>query len=338
MFRWPVRCSLAIVTLLLVGCGLRPASGNLPTPVPTSDVKPTFPPTYTASPTETPILTPTATLTLSPTVTLTLTLTPQPIPTSTPTLPPSATPTWTPDLSTVTPGGPGSAVDVGTPVAGRTAAPGCTGTTTGGNLLLNPGFEEGFYFQDGSPSLAVPEGWTGFWLPEGSVVEYDLENQDGYRQPEMQVILAGPPFDIPPRVRTGEQAYYLFGGNKVFDGGIWQQVTVMPDDLLCLTGYAHAWSSHKAGDPAQSLLETEDDRRNANFLLGIDPLGGTSPWASGVVWSTPGHLYDEYQPVPSVQVRAGSGTVTVFVRGFTMWRFDHNDLFFDDISLVTVAP
>jgi hypothetical protein len=183
--------------------------------------------------------------------------------------------------------------------------------------------------------MQVPVSWIAFWKAEGTPVAYDPQNQDGYRRPEMRVIPNTPPYDNPPRVLAGSQAFMLFGGNKVFDAGLLQQVTVSAGDLLCLSGFGHAWSAHQGiGDPSHSRLETEDDRINMNFLVGIDPAGGADPYAPTVVWGTVAHLYDRYQAIPPVRTTAAGTTITVFVRGYTMWRFDHNDLFFDDIRLV----
>lgn len=319
----------------LSGCSLPGRAPELPASIPTateSRLRPTLPPASTPLPAESasshtpaPTVTPTITLTMTPTV--------ENFPTSTATVTPAITSTWTPEVSTWTPGGPGSATDFATPI-NTPSTSGCIGSPAGENYLFNSGFELGGFNQENNPSINVPEGWVGFWKPEGTPIEYDDENEDGYLRPEMLVIRADPPFDDPLRVHEGEQAFYLSGSNKVFDGGLWQQVSVPKGQSFCLTGFAHAWSSHKADDPSQSLLETEDDRRNANFLLGIDPTGGTSPWSPSVVWGGVGHLYDVYQPIPAIQVSAEGETITVFVRGYTMWRFDHNDLFFDDVSLI----
>lgn len=315
--------------LLLAGCTL-PFVGRVgPEPVPTADLRPTFPPTFTPSPTITPVVIPTETPTFTPTVTLTLTPTIAPVDTATSTPSPSPTATWTPDLRTSTPGGP-----LDTPSgSGTPASVGCGGRPVGDNLLNNPGFEGGQTAQDGIDSVRVPDGWTGFWLPEGTPTDYDQENPDGFRRPDMQVISKQPPYDNPPRVRSGDQAFLLSGANKVFDGGLLQQVRVIVGVPYCVSGYAHAWSSHKSDDPFHSQLDTPDDQINVTFLLGVDPTGGLNPWSPTVRWGAVGRLYDTYQAIPSLRVVSESETITVFVRGSTRWRFDHNDLFFDDIGL-----
>jgi hypothetical protein len=270
-------------------------------------------------------MTPTATLPPSPTPTPTGT--PGPTLTPTITLTPSFTPSVTPEVS------PTPTTEEGEEAPGAPVASGCTGTPGGTNLLSNPGFEGSQWMQDHF-EVNVPEAWVAFWSDDPDV-DWDPENNDGFQRPDMQVIEKSPQYENPPRILGGNRAFYIASGNRVFDGGIYQQVPVGSAGTLCLTGYAHAWSS-QTDDPTQSTLNSEDDRRNVTLQLGIDPTGGTSPWADSVVWGAPAHLYDTYQALPGVQTYAGGLTVTVFVRGSTLWRFNHNDLFFDDLSLTRV--
>ncbi len=328
--------------LILSGCGRTSA---LPYPVATlSDAqrtaiaaeRPTLPPTFTPSPTWTPVasntpidtletLGPTATFTLSPTV----------APSNTPSLTPipSATPTWTPDTGSIrptqgTPAGP-TPVEGSMVIVGGSSGSGCVGD----NLLQNPSFDDASAPWPDVEGIAVPEYWSPFWKTEGTPITYDPDNTEGYQRPEMRVINGSVPFDNPPRVMDGIQALYVYGGNKVFDGGVYQQVTISIGDRLCLTGFAHAWSAHQSGDATTSRLLTDDDRKNMNFMLGIDPTGGTNAYSAQVVWSPTVHIYDSYEAIPPVLTESTHLLVTVFVRGYTMWRFDHNDMYFDAIKL-----
>lgn len=326
---------ILLACLLALGAcrGLGANSISMPTPIATHIVaeKPTFPPTFTPSPTATPVRTPTLSPTPIPSITPTLTLTIEPVPTDTPTMTSTVTVTWTPDVNMATPSG------SATPGGGSgSVGQGCSKIPGAVNMLENGDFEGGRQWR-ATDGLEVPEGWAPFWK-EGMPVEYDPDNKDGYLRPDMGVLRDEPPPDEPPRVLSGSQALRVGGNNKVFDAGIFQQVVVNPGDTLCLTGNAHAWSAHQSNDPHHSKLDTEDDRRNANFLLGIDPTGGTDPWSDRVVWSVTAHLYDTYQSIPGVQAKAENATITVFVRGYTLWRFDHNDLFFDLISLERIEP
>jgi hypothetical protein len=227
----------------------------------------------------------------------------------------------------------------GTPATlGAPAAAGqCVIPASVENLLQNAGFEGPSYTQVHLPEFVTPERWVVFWKPEGTPTTYDSDNPDGYRRPQMQVIQNTAPFTDPPRIMEGNQAVYIFGGGKVYDAGLYQQVTVSQGDVLCLTGFAHGWSARQTDDSRQSLLNTADDRRNMNFQLGIDPTGGTDAFGASVVWGSVGNLFDQYQPIPSVRATAAGTTITVFVRGYNMWRFEHNDMFFDQLKLSKIG-
>lgn len=258
-------------------------------------------------------------------VTYTATPTIEPIPTKPPTdtLTPSLTPTLSPTY-----------LFTGTPVA---PIVGCSGIPASANLLNNGGFEGEQQPQE-SAYIKVPEGWVAFWLPAGTPLAYDPQNTSGYQVPEMHVIPSHAPYADPPRVFEGAQAFRMIGNDRAFDAGIMQQIAVTPGETFCLSGQGHAWSSFRGDDPYHSTLLSSDDRRNANFRLGIDPSGGTDPWASSVVWSPVANLYDEYQPILPVQTQAKGEMITVFVRGTILWRFAHNEMFFDAIVLARFVP
>ncbi len=300
----------ALLATILAACG---SPGAALTPIST----PTRVPTATFAPTAIPTITPT------PIVIYTLTPTIEPPPTRTPSLTPlpSATPTIT-----LTP-----------PPQSRLPSGACGGQVSADNKLVNGNFEGGQH-QQGASDIQVPAGWTAFWKKEGSPTVYDPQNGDGYQRPEMHVINSQPPYDNPPRIFEGAQAFHVTGNQRAFDAGIWQQVQVTAGVTYCLTGEAHAWSSYRSDNPFQSTLDIADDQRNANFLFGIDPIGATDPWSEAIQWGNPAHLYDHYQPIYALQVAAQNSTITVYVRGYMMWRFNHNELFFDAISLNQMGP
>jgi hypothetical protein len=265
-------------------------------------------PTIIPLPTQTPLVLYTATPTIEP--------------------PPTRTPTPTPTAS-LTPRP--SAI----PGAGLVGI-GCQGNFSASSLLVNGDFEGGEHAQE-VDSVQVPDGWTAFWRPVGSPVTYDPLNTEGYQRPEMSIIPKQPPYTDPARIAQGNQAFMLSGGLRVFDAGIFQVVTVNPGDSLCLTGLGQAWSSHVSDDPFSSTLLSGDDQRNANVQLGIDLQGGSDPFAASVQWGNAEHLYDKFAALDVVQISASGPSVTVFVRGYVLWRFAHNELFFDAISLVKQA-
>lgn len=257
---------------------------------------------------------------------------------STPTVRPTRTPTptWTPDVRQLPPTripGTGPTLLPTRPFGTATTLPsGCVARPNAQNLMRNGSFEGGTYDQ-GMPGQVIPENWLAFWRGEETPVTHDPSNQEGHRRPEFLVISKVPPYDNPPRIMDGSKALFLAASGRVIDGGVQQDVAVNMSDVLCLTGYAHGWSNNESDDIFHSQLVTEDDRNNLTFQLGIDPTGGNNPWASTVVWGPTIHTYDIYQSIPSLQVVAQQNSVTVFVRGSTLWRFRHNNLYFDDIRL-----
>ncbi|MFQ6100627.1 MAG: hypothetical protein ACE5OS_05255 [Anaerolineae bacterium] len=230
------------------------------------------------------------------------------------------------------------------------------------NLLRNGGFEadwgdershrchifpvdEGPYFAD-LGNIFVPPGWVAWFKHKGE----DLA------QPEGGDIGKSPD---PHRVRSGERAYKLFTFHRKHDAGLYQQVNVAPGTKLRLTAYAHAWSNHKGeGFPHPSdgrwsegvgyderiILEGDEPLLNGDpqndalgnftFYVGIDPTGGTDPFADTVVWGRGAHIYNAYHEVPAVEAVAQADTVTVFLRSKTLWAFKHNDAYWDDVELV----
>ncbi|MGD1996193.1 MAG: LysM peptidoglycan-binding domain-containing protein [Anaerolineae bacterium] len=215
----------------------------------------------------------------------------------------------------------------------------------GQNLLQNPGFEgincpptgwcEGNWTRDTFNNVTYaeifsPEGWITFWS-EG------MNSVDGrnYGRPECQVIPDAPPYVGPPaRVRNGNYALKQFGFYHAIDSGVYQVVDgLTPGGTVQASAYAHAWTcgddrdAYSCGDEYQML-----------FRVGIDPNGGTNPWSPSVVWAG-GYSYDEYSLIGPVETQVGeSGAVTMFLRATAKWSVKHNDVYWDDASLVYTTP
>jgi hypothetical protein len=220
------------------------------------------------------------------------------------------------------------------------------------NALKNPGFEGDWwrktYTGQQFGEIFVPEHWVAFWK-EGGPVPHDPSNHDGYGRPEMQVINREPPFLDPPRVRSGDRALKFFTFFRIHDAGVYQQVQgISPGARLRGTGWAHAWSSSQddpkvsdgPGRGAYSVRASEYDRddgvRNFTFTVGIDPTGGTDPWADSVVWGEGAHIYNAYAQIPPVEAVAQASTVTFFVRSKVLWPFKHCDAYLDDMQLTVI--
>jgi LysM repeat protein len=215
----------------------------------------------------------------------------------------------------------------------------------GQELLKNPGFEgincpvdgwcEGNWTRDtfnGAvySEIYSPEGWVTFWSEDYN----SLAGMD-YGRPECKVIPNAAPFLGPPaRVNSGNYAIQQFGFYRPIDSGIYQRVTgLSPGATVQASAYAHAWTCDEDGDPYSC-----GDTYQMLFQVGIDPTGGTNPWSGNIVWAS-GYSYDEYRKIGPVETQVGEGgNVTVFLRATAKWGFKHNDVYWDDASLVYVTP
>ncbi len=208
------------------------------------------------------------------------------------------------------------------------------------NLLKNGDFEGGWTHRSivfptqGAPyeaergEIFTPEGWITFFK-HGLPVEHDPDNQVGWAQPEVQVINKEPPFLDPPRIRSGKRAVKLFTFWKIHDAGLYQRVAqgVQQGMRLQLSAWAHAWSN-QADDPYTSIND-----ENISLMVGIDPKGGTNPWAESVVWSEPRNIYDRFGRL-RVTAEAHADVVTVFLRSRVLWPYKHCDVYWDAAELV----
>ncbi len=201
-------------------------------------------------------------------------------------------------------------------------------------------------------NVLTPPGWLT-WYRHGRPVDHDPDNGDGWQQPEVRDAR----HTDPPRMQSGEKGQLIFKTYGVFDAGFLQRVAVEAGQWVRLSGWAHAWSNNGGApvdngyDPRWSegrrvgynhffALEGTDGldggELNFTFWLGLDPHGGTDPYADSVVWGSGAHIYNAYHPVPSVAVRAEGSAVTVFLRAQSLWRFRINDAYWDDILLETM--
>ncbi|WP_347245692.1 hypothetical protein [Thermogutta sp.] len=235
------------------------------------------------------------------------------------------------------------------------------------NFLHNGDFERGWegvhhrcivFPVGGAPyereagEMACPEGWTA-WYRHGLPVEHDPQNGVGWSAPEIRPCGLTPD---PRRVCTGNWGCVVFTFSRIHDAGLFQQVAVAPGTRLRLSAWAHAWSnvwgSPHESDPRWSegshvgynaffaeegTPGLDDADRNFTFWVGIDPTGGTNPYAPTVVWGKGAHIYNAYYQVPAVETTALADRVTVFLRSRTLWPFKHNDAYWDDVLLQEVS-
>ncbi|MBN2391369.1 MAG: hypothetical protein JXR84_11625 [Anaerolineae bacterium] len=228
-------------------------------------------------------------------------------------------------------------------------------------MLKNASFEQGqdgnacqVFGPDGAYQVArgevdKPREWTVFYVHDkGFRPPWDADNHDGWCEPEVKIIPKQSPFLDPLRISEGSYAIKFFTMWRIHQAGLYQTAKVNPGERLRFTIDAHAWSSNDdnpqtsdgIGAGAFYALEgtvAEDTLRNITFKVGIDPTGGTDPFADTVIWGKGAHVYNAYHALPAVEAVAQGQYVTVFVIDQVLWRVKHNDVYFDNARLEIVT-
>jgi hypothetical protein len=207
------------------------------------------------------------------------------------------------------------------PAQSALAAPGAVPSNQA-NLLRNPDFE-GSYAQFAHYRTAViaPE-WLPWWKPQGGGDEA-WEN----RMPEYK-----PAAPYQQRIHSGGNAQQLFTYYGTHVGGIYQRVTGVPAGATVrFTIWGQAW----AGDSDDS--NQSEGGGPMRMKVGIDPTGGTDPWSGNIVWSGEQNPLDVWA-LFSVEAVARSDRVTVFTYSAPPWPTKHNDVYWDDATLVATTP
>lgn len=215
----------------------------------------------------------------------------------------------------------------------------------GANLLRNPSFEEGFYTFDpddyawvalyGSQradcrtsdgqnlpcnTAQTPLGWIPWWISHADG-DPDWKN----RMPEYKP--ATHPFAN--RLHSGNFAAQYFTFHSTHTAGLLQVVTVPANAEVQFSIWGQAWSSASDSD-------FSDFPTTVNMRIGLDPTGGTNPYNAAIVWSDYKQPYDSYQQF-SVSARAQGDKVTVFTISSPDEARKHNDIYWDDASLVVTG-
>jgi hypothetical protein len=120
------------------------------------------------------------------------------------------------------------------------------------------------------------------------------------------------------------------------DAGFYQTVGGLePGETVQFSAYGQAWSCNEDNQDATSC----GDPWAMALKVGIDPQGGTNPFAPTVVWSPDQKSPDVYSLIGPVSAQVGpGGTVTVFVRSIAKYAYKHMDAYWDDPSLVVAGP
>jgi hypothetical protein len=129
------------------------------------------------------------------------------------------------------------------------------------NLLLNPGFEDGFSPR-GAGEVVVGNGWFPWWV-QGTPDQTDV----GYlRRPEYKPE-DGRRFGY-RRIHGGDFGQKFFTTYSTHVAGIYQQVAVPRGYRLTFSIWVQVWSS--SGDDPDDIVDHGDYK----VSVGIDPRGG----------------------------------------------------------------
>ena len=219
----------------------------------------------------------------------------------------------------------------------------------GGNLLVNGDFEmgagEAWPFQDGIPEVQIAPGWRAFYVddrPAYAKVPYYCAPEDfrcAWGRPEFRGTSAA---EFAYRIHGGFLSQKYFSWNRQHEAGLYQQVSnIKPGTALRFQVYMQTWSclpgevwndcptGHLSNQPAP--MHTK---------VGIDPYGGTNPWAATVIWSAEMDAFDVWT-LFSVDAIAKANTVTVFTYSRADWPEPYprisNDVYIDDAALFVIG-
>ena len=239
------------------------------------------------------------------------------------------------------------------------------------NLLQNPNLlteapvdsahseRRAYYFKAGTfwyttndrGELKRPDKWE-VWVHEDKTPHaWDAANIDGWVVPEVKLTesYADNPHVYPNRWNGLDRSVQFFKSWGTTDCGIYQTVNITKPGRYEASCAVHSWSSN-GNDAnysdgigtvgfAQKLSDSmTDNEKSAQFQIGIDPLGGTNPFASSVVWGDWWCVYNKFKII-EVTADIAVGKATVFYRGKNIWRLQHTDKYATSFSLSQVdAP
>lgn len=184
-------------------------------------------------------------------------------------------------------------------------------------MLENPGFEDGFYHQDGQGELQIGNSWTAWY------VEREGLHRPEYRKETRQTGRG--------RVYSGDSAQKMFTTFSKHDAGLWQAVEAVPTQWYKVSCWAYIWTSSQ-DDP--------DVSKDGKYVALIGANGwGAYPYHHATVWGEEGQHdhYNEWQQLVCY-FQAYGDRITIFSRGLPEWPTKHNDLYLDGFSLEEITP
>jgi len=227
------------------------------------------------------------------------------------------------------------------------ALPGPVAAQCPGNLLANPGFEEGEYKTEGmgtSLSSYLGNGWKPWSI---------LGDQTKNREVEYKVLDArvlGPT----TRIHSGLHSQKFFTTYATHTAGFYQRVPVPRGSKVTFSIWVQIYTGEReltVGDDFVSDLENPGEYR---VSIGIDPTGAEpagfgAPPIPNTVWSgtlteqdtrthnEQGWEVDSWVQL-SVSTIAQADHVTVYTRGQPEYAVKHNDSYWDDACLIAETP
>jgi hypothetical protein len=190
------------------------------------------------------------------------------------------------------------------------------------NLLQNPSFDGSFAQFAHFSTAILADKWLPWWREQGGDDEAWKNRMPEYK----------PAAPYQNRIHSGgnAQQYFTYYGTHI--GGIYQTAGgIAPGSRLRFTIWGQAWAGG-GNDPDKS-----EGGGPMHMRIGIDPTGGTNPWASSVVWSGEQNPLDQWSSF-SVEAVARANQATVFTWSAPDYPTQHNDVYWDDASLTVIVP
>jgi LysM repeat protein len=183
----------------------------------------------------------------------------------------------------------------------------------GQNLLTNPGFEGGWHWQGDSFLGKVADGWVAWWVDDAT--GKDASDPSFWKNQRPEYGLIGLEYNIPDQIHGGRQALQYGKRYATHTAGVYQQVSgIESGTQLRFSVWGFVFGKDR------------DDSKTPGFVrmkVGIDPTGGTNPFAGHVIWSGTvnpvaigsGSAWREM----SIEAVAQNSTVTVFTHSSPEW-------------------
>lgn len=198
----------------------------------------------------------------------------------------------------------------------------------GGNLLRNPGFEDGYYHHEGHPEMAIPNEWQ-YWYANNSTPWIERQDQN-WDPPEMVVWhIAGAPED--------EKKLFFLDGSYCLKGfGGWKAIWFKLSQSV--TGLTNG-ATYRFTTPIYPDLVVEYGEQGKIFasdpiagevrlqaLVDGQPIGDTG-WLDG------GKLHFGQMNHVTLEFTATAAEVTVSVECRGRWGLVNNGWFLDSFKL-----